>query len=33
VAELDPAVFPYEGMPRRERRKPVEGAPFYFSGI
>jgi hypothetical protein len=30
---MDHPVYPYEGMPLRERRKPVEGAPFYFTGI
>jgi glyoxylase-like metal-dependent hydrolase (beta-lactamase superfamily II) len=33
AAVLDHAVYPYEGMPLRERRKPVAGAPFYFAGI
>ncbi len=29
-AVLDHPVYPYEGMPLRERRKPMPGAPFYF---
>jgi len=32
-AVMDHSVYPYEGMPLRQRRKPVPGAPFYFSGI
>ncbi len=32
-AVMDHSVYPYEGMPLRERRKPVPGAPFYFAGI
>jgi glyoxylase-like metal-dependent hydrolase (beta-lactamase superfamily II) len=30
---LEHDVYPYEGMPLRERRKPIPGAPFYFAGI
>jgi N-acyl homoserine lactone hydrolase len=32
-AVFEHPVYPYEGMPLRERRKPVPGAPFYFAGI
>jgi glyoxylase-like metal-dependent hydrolase (beta-lactamase superfamily II) len=32
-AVLDHKVYPYPDMPLREKRKPVEGAPFYFAGI
>ncbi|MGQ9600148.1 MAG: N-acyl homoserine lactonase family protein [Anaerolineae bacterium] len=30
---LEHPVYPYDGMPLREKRKPIPGAPFYFSGI
>ncbi len=30
---LEHPVYPYPGMPLREKRKPIPGAPFYFSGI
>ncbi len=30
---LEHDCYPYAGMPLRRRREPVQGAPFYFSGI
>lgn len=30
---MEHSVYPYEGMPVRQKRKPVSGASFYFTGI
>lgn len=32
-ANLEHDVYPYEGMPLRTRREPIDGLSFYFSGI
>jgi glyoxylase-like metal-dependent hydrolase (beta-lactamase superfamily II) len=32
-AVLEHEAYPYDGMPVREKREPVPGAPFHFAGI
>ncbi|MFP4344775.1 MAG: N-acyl homoserine lactonase family protein [Anaerolineales bacterium] len=33
TAVLEHESYPYEGLPLREKREPIPGAPFYFAGI